>query len=403
MSEFATSKINVIKPAPKWGWGKPNANPKSSSSVPQGGTSADKQEKGGKGWVVALVMVVLLAAVAVAGAYLLYFRKTVVPTPGKAATTTTVTDDFSGASLDSNKWTVLGTASQSGGKLNISIATGGTNPSAITYINQITGDFQADVQVDSVVGGEASLVFGSSAAVVKINRNETQVVSIYGSGASNTAALASGTGSVGLRILRVGDIIQTFYDSGAGFLLLGTYTSATTADGTLAVWFTKSSTTTGTAVLDNFTAGVNVSGAPTPVPGTTAACQVAFSVLDTVVATPTVTVTPTPGPTLPPGVTPTVTPTPTSTPLPTVTSTGTPPNACGGTCGSNSNCQDGMYCYQGVCRNTSCPLAANCVCEVAPTSTPVFLEKTGSTDGLWFTLVGGVLLVGAGGILLLAL
>lgn len=59
----------------------------------------------------------------------------------------------------------------------------------------------------------------------------------------------------------------------------------------------------------------------------------------------------------------TPTPTPVEIPSPTPTPTATPsPNSCGGTCGSNTNCESSFYCYQGACRNPSCPTIANCVC-----------------------------------------
>lgn len=47
------------------------------------------------------------------------------------------------------------------------------------------------------------------------------------------------------------------------------------------------------------------------------------------------------------------------------------PNECGGTCGSNYNCQAGLFCYQGFCRNPACQEETNCVCAVAtPTPEP---------------------------------
>ena len=73
-----------------------------------------------------------------------------------------------------------------------------------------------------------------------------------------------------------------------------------------------------------FSARVNVVGAPTPTPWTAEACTVSFTVMA-------------------------LSPTPISTPTPTLTPTPTPkssePNNCGGTCGSNSNCQGGLFCY----------------------------------------------------------
>lgn len=57
---------------------------------------------------------------------------------------------------------------------------------------------------------------------------------------------------------------------------------------------------------------------------------------------------------------------PTSTPAPGE------PNSCGGTCGSDSNCKSGYYCYSGRCRNPSCPTTTNCVCPtVKPTAKPI--------------------------------
>ena len=35
-------------------------------------------------------------------------------------------------------------------------------------------------------------------------------------------------------------------------------------------------------------------------------------------------------------------------------------NACGGTCGSNYNCNSGLYCYGGYCRNPDCPTSLTC-------------------------------------------
>lgn len=48
------------------------------------------------------------------------------------------------------------------------------------------------------------------------------------------------------------------------------------------------------------------------------------------------------------------------------------PNECGGTCGSNYNCQAGLFCYQGFCRNPACQADTNCVC---PTATPTLKPK----------------------------
>ncbi|MFZ2202416.1 MAG: hypothetical protein WAV56_03385 [Microgenomates group bacterium] len=66
--------------------------------------------------------------------------------------------------------------------------------------------------------------------------------------------------------------------------------------------------------------------------------------------------------------------TPTATATPTATTTGTPgaPNPCNGDCGSDSNCQTGLICYDAGaagkrCRNPQNPTSETCE---APTATP---------------------------------
>jgi protein-disulfide isomerase len=86
-------------------------------------------------------------------------------------------------------------------------------------------------------------------------------------------------------------------------------------------------------------------------------------------ATPTE--TPTMSPTASPTESPTGTPTPTPTPTPETVGT---PNPCGGTCGSHYNCQSGLFCNQGFCRNPFCPSDPKCTCLISnasPTPTPV--------------------------------
>lgn len=52
---------------------------------------------------------------------------------------------------------------------------------------------------------------------------------------------------------------------------------------------------------------------------------------------------------------------------------GDEPNSCGGTCGSNYNCQANYFCYDGFCRNASCPLSTDCSCSE---NTPVTYVQT---------------------------
>jgi hypothetical protein len=65
---------------------------------------------------------------------------------------------------------------------------------------------------------------------------------------------------------------------------------------------------------------------------------------------------------------PTASPVPTNSPSPSPAPTAEP-NYCGGTCGSNTNCQSGLFCYQGYCRNPSCSTNVSCVCT-NPTNQP---------------------------------
>lgn len=98
------------------------------------------------------------------------------------------------------------------------------------------------------------------------------------------------------------------------------------------------------------------------------ACTLTFAI-----ATPTPTPTPTPGPTATP--TPTPTPGPTATPTPTPRPgepTPTPKAACNRGCTSTADCSSGLTCLENVCRNASCQIKTNCICDVAagPTPTP---------------------------------
>lgn len=45
------------------------------------------------------------------------------------------------------------------------------------------------------------------------------------------------------------------------------------------------------------------------------------------------------------------------------------PNSCGGTCGSNDNCQSNYFCFEGFCRNPVCPSDSSCNCTVKQTAT----------------------------------
>jgi LPXTG-motif cell wall-anchored protein len=388
MADTNVTKINVIKQGGRWGQGWDKVQDKSKQQNPTG-------KPKGANWIWVAALTVLMAVGVVVSAYMLYQRRTVVPISGKAATSVTIQDDFQGGSIDAGKWVATGTVTQGNGKLNLSLDSGATS-SELVYRDSLSGDFQVSVDVDSATGGRVSLVFGTSPRL-EIGRESGQVTSSYNGGTATSIQVGGGTGTVGLRVVRIGDVLQTFYNGGAGWTLAQTYTGATTANGSVGIILTRLNTASASGAIDNFSGQVNLVGIPTPVPGSTAACQVNFVILD-LVATPTVTATPVPGAT----VTPTPTQAPSATPSPTTVNN--QPNSCGGTCGSNTNCQDGMFCYNGICRNPSCPDASNCACTAATVvPTQAELAKTGSDDGLWLTVVGGMLLVVAGGLMVMAL
>ncbi len=123
-----------------------------------------------------------------------------------------------------------------------------------------------------------------------------------------------------------------------------------------------------------------------------------------IVSTPTPTIEPTPTPTLEP----TPTATPSSTPTATTTATPTPissgePNSCGGTCGSNSNCGTDFYCYNGYCRNPSCPANQDCNCSSpTPTPTQAALPQSGVNWPSFLGMgIGTIVIIGS--LLLLAI
>lgn len=122
-------------------------------------------------------------------------------------------------------------------------------------------------------------------------------------------------------------------------------------------------------------------------------CSLSFS-LSAATATATATATSTSGAT--------ATATSTSSAAATATATSTAsgaPNSCGGTCGSNANCQGSFICYQGFCRNPECVAETDCSCSVGgvPASTPPPSQPELPDSGTsWPTIMGmgiGVLVI----------
>ena len=95
---------------------------------------------------------------------------------------------------------------------------------------------------------------------------------------------------------------------------------------------------------------------------------------------------------------PTRTPTSTPTATATVTPTGAP-NSCGGTCGSNLNCNAELYCYQGFCRNPQCSSDTDCNCSgtgATATATSRSATATSSTMPIPETGANFPTILGAG-------
>ncbi len=382
-----------------------------------------------------ILATVLLAVISVVTAVFLYQRRNqaVAPTAPvsrpRAATTTTISDNFDGASLDTSKWTTSGdavgaTANQTSGKLQINIPVQTAQRFySVHTLQAFTGDLSAEVNLDSVTTGDSGSVefFFSQAGVgpkARVSRYKSptgeRLETEFDTVGKTSIDLPANTGSIKAKIVRVGSSLQTFYDSGSGFVLLGSVPTGFAGDGIFeldSVVFAPQYPVTA-ATFDNFTAQGNLVGAAAPTPGTAAACTVSFNVL-TLASTPTPGATPSPSPSPSVSPSPSPTSTPTTVPTPTPTPTPTPLASCNNSCTANSDCSGSMICNSGMCRNPSCTATANCVCALptptplaqapAPTPTPVTLQQAGSTTGTWIISITGAALLILGSSLLFVL
>lgn len=82
----------------------------------------------------------------------------------------------------------------------------------------------------------------------------------------------------------------------------------------------------------------------------------------------------------------------TATPTNTPSASGTP-NSCNGTCGSDANCNEGLYCYYGYCRNSSCSTDTDCVCSSTSSPSASLPEAGTSLPSILGLGVGGILLL----------
>ncbi len=349
-----------------------------------------------------LAGVVLMAVFSVVTAGLLYRKQNsnqasqFVAKRTSAATTQTISDNFNSASLNTSIWTLAGdaggTLAQSAGQILVTrpLVSGQLSSYGIQTAT-VTGDFNAEVDVPTtttpagsvasseicidlpVYAGHSCIALrtsGTGSRIIDLNNNTT------GSGTtsfSSSTTVPNSVTSLKLKLARVGNITQGYADLGSGYILVGSFTNSYLGNGNLKllVFNHGNSGSTGnvSGTFDNFSAQVNLLGAPTPVPGSTAACSTFFNVLP-LSATPTPFPTPTPTPTPTPSPTPTPTPTPSPTPLgASPTPTPTPIPGCGFSCTTNVDCPSTMICYVGSCRNPSCVTAASCICG-GPTPTP---------------------------------
>ncbi len=398
--------------------------------------------------IMVVIATILLAVVTVVSVAMLYQRRSTpvaAPLPAQASAGISITDDFAAAALNTSKWTATGTQAsgitQSAGVLSIPVT--GTSNLATNGVNlsgNLSGDFNLEVQVVSLnpntlpAGSGVSAGIGyfeSSSSSISLSwvkdQSGASFVQMFNSSQPLATIAVPTNVSPRLKLTRVVNTTQGFVDLGSGYVLVDSIIGSLSGQG-IAVLFTQSlNQGTGNSVVstyDNFAAQVNIVDAPTPAPGTPAACAVSFTVLDTVATgTPTPSATPTPTPTVtptpPPGSTPTPTPTVTPTPPPGSTSTPTPTPtplaSCNNSCSTNASCSAGLICSGGMCRNPQCTAQTNCTCTIAatatpttpvalgPTPTPVTLQTAGSATGTMLIGLGGALILGLGAILMFVL
>lgn len=87
-----------------------------------------------------------------------------------------------------------------------------------------------------------------------------------------------------------------------------------------------------------------------------------------ITSTPTLSPTPTVSPTVTPSPLPSATPGPTATPQPALLT-------CNGACTADTNCQTGLACVGGFCRNPSCSTEYSCTCPQPATPTQVVQQS----------------------------
>lgn len=256
-------------------------------------------------------------------------------------TNSEVKDDFNG-SLDVSRWNVWkypsGAPTDSQIKnqaLNHYIPAGLKDyVAAVADSKTVKGDFDAMVDLKTAGGATSSsttdLVFHDDSWKNSLGITLSNLGGVYGFSVLDNKQTVT-TVKTGLpmpvtvRIIRVGNVAYYYYKSTFGWEKLGTFAGVYGDTGKIAL---QSSTRSPdypevTGTFDNFTAKINTVD-PSPTPGAT--------------------------------------------------------NACGGTCGSNYNCNAGLVCYSGFCRNPQCKENSDCNCVVAQSPTPAPKANTNTTQ-----------------------
>lgn len=254
------------------------------------------------------------------------------PTPFPTANTSSeIKDDFDG-SLDLSRWNIWkypsGSPTQSQLKNNsfVHFVPAGLKEyvAAVADTKTLKGDF--DVTVDlktSMSSGSSStvdLVFHDDSWKNSIGVTLSNLGGVYGfstldSKQTSTEIKTGISTPLTVRIIRIQNVVYYYYKSAQTWERLGSFAGIYEGVGKIALQTTTRTPdfpeVTGT--FDNFVAKVNATD-PSPTPGAT--------------------------------------------------------NSCGGTCGSNSNCNAGLVCYSGFCRNPQCKENSDCNCASAQAPSP---------------------------------
>jgi len=206
------------------------------------------------------------------------------PPPG---TCSSFTDDFSGASINTAKWSVWvvptgssATALQSGGKIVETIPSGQTQytASVVGTKSSWTGNFESvvDLKIDQSGSGSnatSGIIFANSNWQNQITLVLAKDGVLYGNTTVNNQNLGDGFSKSGLtqpvtvKISRVGNVAKFFYKSGNDFILLGQKSGVYSGEGGIFLHTNSMESFPAiTASFDNFslTCGLNPTATPTP-------------------------------------------------------------------------------------------------------------------------------------------